>query len=142
MKIRQLSVFVVNRPGQLVVPCRILADAGVNIITLSLADTREFGILRLIVNDPAAAKDALSAGGYVVHETDVLAIEVPDRPGGLAALLEKVDAAELSIEYMYAFTRGQGNLAVMLFRFSDIDRAAEALQNAGLSVVASVELFA
>lgn len=141
MKIQQLSVFVENKPGQLVAPCRVLAEAGVNIITLSLADTREFGILRLVVTDAERARAALAAGGYVVQVTEVLAVEVADRPGGLAALLEKVDRACLSIEYMYAFTRGEGDRAVLLFRFTDIDLAVEALRDAGESVLAAVELF-
>lgn len=141
MKIQQLSLFLENQPGQLVAPCRVMAEAGVNIVTLNLADTQEFGIMRLIVDDHQKAKRALSAAGFVVNVTEVLAIEVPDRPGGLAELLAVIDEKQLAIEYMYAFTAGGRGNAVMIFRFPDTDRAVELLQGAGLPVVAPVYIY-
>jgi hypothetical protein len=141
MKIQQLSLFIQNEPGKLVEPCRVLADAGVDILTLSLADTEKFGILRLIVDDVQKAKTALQVRGLLVNVTEVLAIEVPDKPGGLADLLAKIEGAKINIEYMYAFTYGREGKAVMIFRFEDADKALEAFAKAGISPLAAVALY-
>ena len=141
MKIQQLSVFLENKPGRLGEPCQALADAGVNILTLSLADTHHFGILRLIVPEWEKAKEVLEAAGLVVDVTEVLALEVADRPGGLADLLGIFEQAGINIEYMYAFTARLGNLAVLLFRFDDVDAAISALTRAGINPVRPVDLY-
>ncbi len=141
MKLTQLSLFLENKPAHLKVPCQILAKAGVNIMTLSLADTQQFGILRLIVRDVEKAKKVLEDAGCVVKCTEVVAVEVEDRPGGLADLLEIIDRAGLNIEYMYAFTFGKNDRAVMVFRFENPDTAISALQAQGVNVVGSVELY-
>jgi hypothetical protein len=140
MKIYQLSLFMENKPGKLVEPCRTLAEAGIDILTLSLADTEKYGILRLVVDDWRKAKAALVAKGLLVNVTEVLAIEVADRPGGLVDLLAKIDGAKINIEYMYAFTYGREGRAVMIFRFEDADRAVDALSKAGISPLAAVDL--
>lgn len=144
MKIRQLSLFLENRPGQLRVPAKVLGDAGVDILTLSLADTQQFGILRLIVRDPDGAKKALEAAGIVVNVTEVLAVDVPDRPGGLAEILDAFEKARLGIEYMYAFAgpRERGTRATLVFRLEDPDRAAVLLAAQGVKLVPSDELLA
>jgi hypothetical protein len=141
MKIHQLSLFLENRPGQLAEPCRVLARAGINIRTLTLADTREFGILRLIVSDWQAAVHALEEAGYVTNITPVVAVEVPDRPGGLADLLEIFERTDGNIEYMYAFPFGRGDRAVLIFRFDNPDGAIRDLQSAGINVLDSVEVY-
>ena len=141
MKIKQLSLFIENKPGQLLIPCKILADAGINIITLSLADTQQFGILRLIVKPWQKVKTILDKAGCVVKVTDVVAIEVQDRPGGLAEIIETIDDAKLNIEYMYAFTCGGDGKAVLVFRFDDVDLAIKNLQSRGVNMIASVELY-
>ncbi|MBN1478119.1 amino acid-binding protein [Candidatus Sumerlaeota bacterium] len=141
MKIQQISVFIENRPGHLAAQIRALAEAGINIVTLSLADTEQFGILRLIVRDWEKAKGVLEAAGRVVKTTEVLAIEVEDRPGGLAELLEVIDAGGINVEYMYAFTYGFKGRAVMIFRFEDPDAAIAALQAKGIGVLDAVDLF-
>ena len=141
MKIHQLSLFLENQPGQIVEPCRILARAGIDIRTLTLADTQRFGILRLILSDWQAGAKALHDAGYVTNVAEVVAVEVPDRPGGLAGLLELLSGSGLNIEYMYAFTFGRGDKAVMIFRFNDPDRAIELLQKSGINVVESVEVY-
>jgi len=141
MKINQLSLFLENKPGHLSGVCRALADAGVNILTLSLADTQQFGILRLIVPDWKQAKQVLEKAGSVVNVTEVVATEVEDRPGGLADVLEIINAAGLNIEYMYAFTFRRGDRAVLVFRFNDPDAAVQALQAKGVNVVGEVELY-
>lgn len=144
MKIRQLSLFLENRPGQLRVPAKVLGDAGIDILTLSLADTQQFGILRLVVKDWERAKQVLEAAGVVVNVTDVLAVDVPDRPGGLAGVLEAFEKAGLGIEYMYAFAaaRERGQHATLVFRLDDPDRAAKLLASRGVRLVSSDELFA
>ncbi|MGB9691153.1 MAG: ACT domain-containing protein [Candidatus Sumerlaeaceae bacterium] len=141
MKTKQVSVFLENRPGQLSIPCRALAQAGINILTLSLADTQQFGILRLIVKDWERAVQVLKDARCVVNVTDVIAIEVPDRPGGMATILEVIERAQLNIEYMYAFTFRRGDKAVVVFRFDEPDKAIEVLQSNGINVVGSVELY-
>lgn len=141
MKITQLSLFLENKPSHLMMPCRILGDAGINIITLSLADTKQFGILRLIVRDWRLASKVLHEAGHVVNATELVALEVPDRPGGLANLLDAVDQCGLNIEYMYAFTERRNDRAVMLIRFDDADNAVARLRDHGINVVGEIELF-
>jgi hypothetical protein len=142
MKIQQLSLFLENKPGHLSAICRTLAKANINITTLSLADTQQFGILRLIIKDWQKAKELLETNGFVVNVREVVAIQVEDRPGGLANILEVIEAAKLNVEYMYAFTSRRGDQAVLVFRFDQPDRAIKALQDAGKNVLGSVELFA
>jgi len=141
MRIPQLSLFVENRPGHIIVPCRLLAEAGINIVTLSLADTGQFGILRLIVREWKRAREVLEAAGWVVAVTEVLAVEVADEPGGLVELLGLFENAGLNIEYMYAFTARLGNRAVLVFRLSDIDAAITALTRAGINPVSPIDLY-
>jgi hypothetical protein len=142
MKLHQLSLFLENRPGHLKVPCRILAEAGINILALSLADTQQFGILRLIVRDWQRARDVLQAAGCVVQVTEVLALSVEDRPGGLLGILDVLDGHNLAIEYMYAFGSGpNARRAALVFRFEDPDKAIGVLQAQGVNVLDSVTLF-
>jgi hypothetical protein len=140
MKIRQLSLFIENKPGQLVAPCRKLADNGINVLTLCLADTEKYGILRLVVDDWQRAEQVLTARGLVVNVVEVLALEVADYPGGLADLLALLDEAGANIEYMYAFTYGRGGRAVMIFRFEDPDRAIAALAERGVQALDAIDL--
>ncbi len=142
MKIPQLSLFLENRPGQLRAPAQALGEAGIDILTISLADTRQFGILRLIVRDWPRAKQVLEAAGHVVTVTDLLAIEVPDRPGGLAEALATFERTGLGVEYLYAFTVHQrGGVVPLLFRFGDPDAAAAALKAQGVRILSAQELF-
>jgi hypothetical protein len=141
LKIHQLSIFLENKPGRLAAPCEALAAAGINLVTLSLADTRQFGMLRLIVRDWERAQQVLETAGLVVKVTEVLAVEVDDRPGGLAALLRAIEHAGLNVEYMYAFTEKLGDRAVLVFRFDDPDAAVRALAEAGVSVIGNVDLY-
>lgn len=141
MTIKQISVFLENRPGHLAETCRALADAGVSIITLSLADTREFGIARLIVDDWEKARDILSAAGRVVNVRDVVAVTVADRPGGMADVLSALDKAGVNVEYSYAFAFHHGEKAVLVFRFEDNERAIAALAAAGIAVLAFTDIL-
>jgi hypothetical protein len=141
MKLQQLSLFLENRPGRLGAPLEAIAAEGINILTLSLADTEQFGILRLIVREWEQARHILEQAGWVVNLTEVVAVDVLDRPGGLAAALKVIEGAGLNIEYMYAFSLRRADKAILIFRFEDPDRAVEVLQGAGLHVVDSEELF-
>jgi hypothetical protein len=143
MKLQQLSLFLENKPGQIKVPCRVLAKAGINVLTLSLADTQQFGILRLIVKDWQKAKKVLEDAGSIVNLTEVLALDVADKPGGLADLLDLLDKAKLDIEYMYAFTSGtRGHKAALIFRFADPDAAITVLEKNDITVISADKLFA
>ena len=142
MKLKQLSLFLENRPGQLRAPCEALATAGIDILTMTLADTAQFGILRFIVADPEQARKVLEAEGMIVSTTEVVPIQVDNRPGGLASVLASIDAAGLGVEYMYDFAaRATPDKAAIIFRFEDPDRALEALKAAGVRVLAGEELL-
>lgn len=140
MKLKQLSVFLENKPGRLREACSILADNQINLITLSLADTEQFGILRLIVSDSETAKTVLQEAGFVAKITEVIAVEVKDEPGGLSNVLKIEEDSGIGVEYMYAFTIKSGENAVMIFRFDDMDKAVDALQKAGFNVLAAAEI--
>jgi hypothetical protein len=138
MKIHQLSVFVENSPGHLRAPCQALADAGINLVTLSLAETQQYGILRMIVRDWRQAKVILDAAGFVTTVSEVLAIEVSDHPGGLADVLGVIERAKINVEYMYAFTEKRNDRAVLIFRFENADAAIEALKHSDVNVISNV----
>ena len=140
MKLKQLSVFLENKPGRLRELCTLLAENNINIVTLSLADTEQFGILRLIVKEHDEAKALLETNGFVAKLTEVIAVEVTDQPGGLSSILQIEEESGISVEYMYAFTIKSGENAVLLFRFDDMDKAVAALQKANLSILSSADL--
>ena len=141
MKVRQISIFLENRSGRLASVLKEVGRAGVNIRALSLADTSDFGILRLIVDDVDTCVKALRATGHTFSLTEVLAVEVPDRPGGLAGILDVLSAADLNVEYMYAFVSRATEKALVVFRFERIDAAIAALQKAGVSVVEAEKVY-
>ncbi|HWR03161.1 MAG TPA: ACT domain-containing protein [Humidesulfovibrio sp.] len=141
MKVDQLSIFLENRAGRLAEVTRILADSGVNIRALSLADTSDFGILRLIVSDFEKAKENLKAGGFTVGRTTVVAVEVSDQPGGLNNILEMLRDAKINVEYMYAFVNQSGAHAIIIFRFDRTDQAIELLQKNNIAIVPGEKLY-
>jgi hypothetical protein len=141
MKVEQISIFLENKPGGLEEVTRTLKEAGVNIRTLSLADTSEFGILRLIVNDVEAASRALKEKGLRVSRTTVVAVEVPDRPGGLHSILDVLSKNSINVEYLYAFVERSGENAVIIFRFDASDAAIEVLQKNGITVLPGAKLY-
>lgn len=130
----QLSLFLQNEAGSLNKACQVLAQNHINIITLSLADTREYGILRLLVEDQNKAQELLSQAGFVVKNTPVLIVPVSDRPGGLAAILAALDKQNINVLYMYAFPAGQDGKAMMVFRLEDPEKAMQVLAEAGVPV--------
>ena len=141
MLIRQISIFLENRKGQLSQICRDLSAADINIATLSLADTSDFGIVRMIVDDHDKANDVLTRKGHVVKVTQVVAVCVPDRPGGMADVMQVLDAADVNIEYSYAFSFHKGEKAVLVFRFSDNRAAEEALAAAGFVTLTETDVM-
>jgi hypothetical protein len=141
MKIHQLSLFAENKPGHLAAPVRLLAREGIDIRSIYLADTQQYGILRMIVSDWQKAAQVLEANEFVVKVTEVLAVEVPDHPGGLADVLVALDGTGINIEYMYGFPYLLGDQAILIFRFADPDAAIERLQATGINLLASDELL-
>jgi hypothetical protein len=135
MQVEQISVFLENRAGRLADITRVLGEAGVNIRALSLADTSDFGILRLIVSDNDKAKAVLKENGFTVGKTSVVAVEVEDRPGGLSRILDILSKENINVEYMYAFVQHTGKNAVIIFRFDDIDAAVKLLLNNNIKVL-------
>ena len=141
MKIKQLSIFVENKPGHLAAPIRLLATEGIDLRALFLADASEYGVLRMIVSNCEPAVQKLTAEGFVARVTEVVAIEVSDHPGGLAGVLGALDATGIDIDYMYAFPCRNAEHAVLLFSFADADAAIARLQAAGINPLASDELL-
>ncbi len=142
MKLEQLSIFLENRSGRLAEITGVLARAGINIRALSLADTADFGILRLIVNQTSRAVQVLRDNGFTVATNEMVALEVPDRPGGLWEILKVLEAAGLNVEYMYAFVQRAKENAVVMFRFDEPDRAIGVLQGAGVRVLSGEAVYA
>jgi hypothetical protein len=141
VKLQQLSLFVENKPGSLTLPCRLLADAGVNIVTFSLADTEQYGILRLMVRDVDRARATLERNGFAVKITEVVAIEVADRPGGLIEVLSILEQAAINVDYFYAFTIKRNGNGVIAFRFSDPDTAIRILQQHHVTILNAAQLM-
>ncbi len=141
MQVDQISIFIENKSGRLAEVAGILGEAGVNIRALSLADTSDFGILRLIVNDCEKAKQILKDKGFTVSKTEVVAIEVPDRPGGLSDILHTLDRESINVEYMYAFVERCEENAVIIFRFDETEKAIEILLNQGFNLLQGERLY-
>lgn len=138
--VEQISVFLENKPGHLAQLARTLADADINMRALMVADTSEFGVARIICDHPNAAKVKLEDAGFGVSLTRVIAVEIPDRPGGLAEVLDALGAGGVNVEYAYAFVEPDVDAAVDILKVDD-ERAAEVLTNAGLRVVGPEKLY-
>ena len=141
MKVEQISVFLENKPGSLENATRTLRDANINIRTLSVAETVDFGILRLIVNDVEKANNALKDNGFRVSKTPVVAVEVPDKPGGLHSIMEVVSKEGINVEYLYAFVEKSGQNAVIIFRFDNPEKAIDVLLKHKFTVVPGAQLY-
>jgi hypothetical protein len=141
MKVEQISIFLENKPGGLEKVTKILRDVNINIRTMAVADTSDFGIVRMIVNDVETATRVLKENGFTVSRTTVVAVEVPDRPGGLHSILEVIAKGNVNIAYMYAFVEKSGENAVMLFRFDQQDKAIDVLLKNGINVLPGEKLY-
>ena len=140
MRVEQIAVFLENKSGRLAEITSVLAAQQINIRALSVADTADFGILRLIVDQVDRAKQALKEAGFTVGKTEVIAVEVPDQPGGLASVLKIVESEGLNVEYMYAFLNKSGENAILIFRFDDTGRAISCLQQAGFTILSGKQV--
>ena len=138
--IEQLSVFLENQPGRLADLCRVLGDAGVNMRALMVADTTEFGVVRIICDHPLAGKEALEGAGFGVSVTGVLAVEIPDQPGGLADVLEALGRERINVEYAYCFVEPGNHGAVDVLKVDD-DRGREVLEAQGYRVLKPADLY-
>lgn len=141
MKVKQISVFLENKSGRLAAVTRLLAEQVINIRALSIADTSDFGILRLIVDQPDKAYTALKESGFTVSLTEVLGVEMPDRPGGLSNILSIMEQEGINIEYLYAFIGRAGNGAMVIFRVEELDKAMEILKSRGITVLDKEKIY-
>jgi len=139
--VKQLSIFLENRAGRLAAVARLLAQHSINIVALSLADTSEFGILRLIVNHPDEAAALLRQANFTARETEVLAVGVEDRPGGLARVLDALERQGVNVEYMYAFAGPCIGTAALVFRFEKPDQAITVLTDAGINILPAASVL-
>ncbi len=140
MSVKQISIFIENKQGKLAEATRYIADRQINLRALSIADTQDFGILRIICDNPKMAEAAIKEGGYITTTTDVLAAAISDTPGSLAAILEVLSEANVVVEYTYAFNSSKAG-AYMIFRVDDNQTAAAALAGAGIKTANQEDLF-
>ena len=141
MRVEQISVFLENKSGRLAEVTSVLAEAGINIRVLSIADASDFGVLRMIVNDNKKAEEVLKNNGFAMRKTDVVAVEVEDKPGGLNRILVILRKAEINVEYMYALMRQDEKNAIMIFRFDNIDEAVKLLEENGVNVIDGSKVY-
>ncbi|MHC4881631.1 MAG: ACT domain-containing protein [Planctomycetota bacterium] len=135
MKITQISVFLENRKGRLFDICSLLGNAGINIRALTVAETESFGVLRMVVDKPDEAIELFRKNNVTANQTDVVAAEVPDKPGGLAEVLKTLSDNDVNVEYMYGFVEKHSENALLVFRFDNPERAAQVLRENGLKVI-------
>lgn len=140
MKVKQLEIFLEKKSNRLADVSRTLAENAINIRALSMADAADFGILRLVVNDTNKAQQALTENGFAVSLTEVLAVEVPDKPGALDCILQMAAQGGLTVEYVYAFSKKSGESGMLLFRFDDQDAAVEVFRKAGCPLLSDDQI--
>ena len=140
MFVKQISVFIENTKGSLSRLTRLLSKGGVDLIALTVADTENYGIMRCIVSDTDAGVQIMREAGYVARTTDVLAVSVPDEPGGLANVLTLLNAADVSVEYLYSFVRNTGTNALVIFRLNDNQKGARVLQEGDITLLTQEEV--
>ena len=140
MKIKQLSIFLQNRMGSLSKPLEVLSEADVNIRAMCMADTSEFGILRLVVDNPERGKEALEENSFLVKITEIIGVEMNDTPGGLTSVLKVIKDNEIDLEYLYAFTSTKVGTAYMIVKVNDVKQAGNLLQKKGIRQLSQEEL--
>ena len=139
---KQVSIFIENKTGSLSTVCKVLAEGGINLRALSIADTQDFGILRIIVENTEKTMEILKKNGYICKTNSVLAVEIPDQPGAMASIMDIVSVPGVSVEYAYAFASHKANdSAYMIFRVSGYEIAKEVLEKAGIHLLTKEELF-
>lgn len=141
MKIKQLSIFLQNKMGSLAKPLEVLTIADVNIRAMCMADTSEFGILRLVVDDPIKGKDALEENNFLVKITDIIGVEMNDAPGGLTSVLDIIKDNLIDLEYLYAFSHEKEDKAILLLHAEDIDKLIDVLSKNHITIVPAEEVY-
>ena len=141
MKIKQLSIFLQNRMGSLSKPLEVLSENGINIRAMCMADTSEFGILRLVVNDPLKGKEVLEENNFLVKITEIIGVEMNDTPGGLTDVLKVIKDNEIDLEYLYAFTHDKVDKAILLLHAEDIDKLIKVIEDNDIVIVPSAEVY-
>ena len=141
MKIKQLSIFLQNKMGSLAKPLEVLTVADVNIRAMCMADTSEFGILRLVVDNPEKGKEALEQNNFLVKITDIIGVEMNDTPGGLTTVLKTLKDKNINLEYLYAFTHDKVGKAILLLHSDDIDNLIGALTDNDINIISADEVY-
>lgn len=141
MSVKQIAVFIENKKGSLAEVTKFIAESKINLRALSIADTQDFGILRIITDNPDAARDILRQAGYTATATSVLAVAIDDTPGAMASVLEILNDADVSVEYTYAFMSSAPGKAYMIFRVDNNDKATVALTAKGVAVLGQSDIF-
>jgi len=141
MKIKQISIFLENKKGRLWKALNILKDANINLRALYLADTSEFGILRLIVPEPEKAKRVLEESDFAVKMNEVIAVELEDKPGGLASILKILKDSDINLEYIYAFVHEKKDKAILFLKADKIDETIKVLQEGGATILTEKEVY-
>ena len=140
MKVTQISVFLENKKGRLYDVSALLAKEGINIRALNIAETDDFGVLRMVVDKPKEALTSLKTAGFVANTTDIVAVEIDDTPGGLSRVLKVLSEADINVEYMYGFIEKRSNNAIMVFRFESPEKAIAKLSSSGIKVINETEI--
>jgi len=141
MKVKQISIFLENKSGRLAQVTKVMGENDINIRALSIADTTDFGVLRLIVNDPDRAYRVLKEAGFTASATEVIAVEVTDEPGGLAEVLKLLERFNINIEYLYAFVKKASNAALVVFRVEQLDKAVKVLLENNIRILGENEVY-
>jgi hypothetical protein len=140
MFVKQISVFLENKPGKIAAVAKVLQENNVDISAISVADTTQFGVLRMIVNKPEVALSAIKKAGFPVSTTDVIAVEVADKPGGLSLALQALEQAHVNVEYLYSFIKRNKDKALILFRVENPTVAVEVLTDKGFKIYSNDEI--
>ena len=138
--IKQISLFVENRPGRMAKVSKTLSDAGVNIRALTVAEAGDFGVIRMVVDDPEKGYKVLHDGGFTVSETEVLAVEMKDIPGGLYEIVNTLGENEVNVDYAYAFVTTKAERALLIIRVDNIEKAKKVLTGAGIKLATKDEI--
>ncbi|SDA67339.1 acetolactate synthase [Methanobrevibacter millerae] len=141
MKIKQLSIFLQNRMGSLSKPLEVLSENDINIRAMCMADTSEFGIIRLVVDNPEKGKEVLEENNFLVKLTEIIGVEMNDTPGGLTSVLEVIKENNIDLEYLYAFTHDKADKAILLLHTDDIDNLIDVLNNNNITITPAEEVY-
>ncbi|MCR5026259.1 MAG: acetolactate synthase [Methanobrevibacter sp.] len=141
MKIKQLSIFLQNRMGSLSKPLEVLSENDINIRAMCMADTSEFGILRLVVDNPIKGKEVLEENNFLVKITEIIGVEMNDAPGGLTSVLNVIKENNIDLEYLYAFTHDKADKAILLLHTDDIDNLIDVLTEKNITIASAEEVY-